>query len=156
MWSCIAPNCNYGPVKGHLQRERVLKHAVKCKHLQKHDSNAFEAAVLASKDGSLGAQLESSIQGVDNSSGSAAGATHIFSVSSSGSSNIITGDGRLNRDSLLASGQKVKEERRKKFNIEVNHALVQLICHQQTGQKTGLQSQPNKVSPNSSSIIWQR
>jgi len=140
-WSCIAPNCNHGPIKGNLQRERVLKHAVKCKHLQRYNSDAFEEAVLASKDGSLGAQLEgdidatSMVEGKNFSSHASANgkleaiaASHILSVSSAMPSNLITGNGRLNRDVLVASGQKVKEERGKRFNVEVNHALVQLIC----------------------------
>ena len=54
--------------------------------------------------------IESSIQGVGDFSGSATRGTHIFLVSSSGHSNIITGDERLNQDSLLASGQKVRKK----------------------------------------------
>jgi len=140
-WSCIASSCNYGPVKGNLQREHVLKHAMKCKHLQKHDSHAFEEAVLVSKEGSLGAQLGDGNADValqtltkENSFGNSGSglmgtsASHVVSFSNAVPSNIVTGDGRLNRDILVASGQKLKEERRKKFNLEVNHALMQLIC----------------------------
>jgi hypothetical protein len=138
LWSCIASECDYGPAKGNLQRERVLKHAVKCKYLQKHNVTAFQAAVLASKDGSLGAQLEdttSTALSEDKSFSSqttSGGVSPISSVSSavpSGShGTILTSNGRLNRDVLMACGQKQKEERNKRFNVEVNHTLVQLIC----------------------------
>jgi hypothetical protein len=128
LWSCRAPKCNHGPVKGHLQRERVLKHAVKCAHLRMHNLDAFKQAVLASKDGSLGAQLDGTALSEDIPS-TTSGVSRTFSVSSAvASTSVITSNGTLNRDVLVASGQKVKEERNKRFNVEVNHALVQLIC----------------------------
>jgi hypothetical protein len=102
-----------------------------------HKPEAFAEAVLASKDGSLEAQLDAA-SGVDTTSchsGDKNSSPHAVPASFSGSSSlpsnsvsIITSNGRLNRDILVASGMKVKEERRKRFNLEVNHALVQLIC----------------------------
>jgi hypothetical protein len=139
-WSCIAPNCNHGPIKGNLQRERVLKHAVKCKHLQEYKSDAFKEAVLASKDGSLGAQLHTANDATScrledknfsphTAASNGSTSTEIVSASSSlPSGGLVTSNGKLNRNILVASGAKVKEERRKRFNLEVNHALVQLIC----------------------------
>src|SRR6266511_3379394 len=44
------------------------------------------------------------------------------------SGSLMTSNGKLNWDLLVASGMKVKEESRKRFNLEVNHTLVQLIC----------------------------
>ena len=98
-----------------------------------HNSDAFEEAVLASKNGSLGAQLDTVAAGVDatpcqlgDKNSTSPG---IISLSSSlPSSSIVTSDGKLNRDILVAAGSKLKDERRKRFNLEVNHALVQLIC----------------------------
>jgi hypothetical protein len=132
-WGCAAPKCTHCN-NGNIQCDRILKHTVKCKELQEYDHQAFNDAVTASRDGSLGGQLFQSAsesagqQEVASSTSHLALTPLLFSGSQTKLNQHVTADGKLNIIPLWNAGQKMKAEANKKFQAEVNHIIMRLIC----------------------------
>jgi hypothetical protein len=110
-------HCDYKP-NGNVQCERVFKHSTNCKALKDHDPDTFRDVTLASKNGSLGAQLEDTV-----SESSQPGPT--TSLCSSESFGAQKG---LSLPQLCEAGKKKKEELLKAFQAKVDHIVMWLIC----------------------------
>ena len=119
-WVCKAPNCDYTR-KGYLQAERVLPHSTACTLLEESDPKLFDAACKEYRKGSVGAQLEVVAEGAPSSES-------IASTSSGGMSMHVTNAGELRRAPLVEAGKKTKVERDKRFQAEVDHIIMRLVC----------------------------
>jgi hypothetical protein len=125
LWKCVAPNCSK-VAKGNPQQSRVLKHSATCTHLRDYDRHAYDLANKGAAGGSLAAQLEASASLPSIQPALATGNTSaVFTV---GPSNLISPEGTLNMATLRVEGAKVKAQSRQKYQDEVDHIIMRLIC----------------------------
>ncbi|PPQ80645.1 hypothetical protein CVT25_001653 [Psilocybe cyanescens] len=120
-WSCVAPMCSHTAM-GFPQNSRVLEHSASCTALREYDRAIYDEAHRAAVSGSLGAHLKESE--------SPAGYLHSPSPSPAtvSSNSLITTQGTLNLTTLQAEGAKSRADSHKKFQQQVDHIIVRLIC----------------------------
>lgn len=107
---------------GFPQNSRVLEHSASCTALREYDRAIYDEAHRAAVSGSLGAHLKESE--------SPAGYLHSPSPSPAtvSSNSLITTQGTLNLTTLQAEGAKSRADSHKKFQQQVDHIIVRLIC----------------------------
>jgi len=98
-----------------------------CTHLREHNRDTYDLANKVAVGGSLGAQLEASASSTIQPA-PVSGNLLPHATSTAGSSNLISPDGTLNAATLRAEGAKVKAQSRQKFQEEVDHIIMWLIC----------------------------
>ena len=126
-WSCIAPKCSY-TAKGFPQNSRVLKHSASCKALREYDEDAYDDAHRAAVGGSLGSQLQQLEPSAKNSESNPSFSTSSPTIVSPSGSSLLTAKGTLDLKTLRTEGSKSKANSNKKFQHEVDHIIMRLIC----------------------------
>ena len=126
-WSCIAPKCSY-TAKGFPRNSRVMKHSASCKALREYDEDAYDDAHRAAVGGSLGSQLQQLEPSAKNSESNPSFSTSSPTIVSPSGSSLLTAKGTLDLKTLRTEGSKSKANSHKKFQHEVDHIIMRLIC----------------------------
>ena len=120
LWRCVADGCNHSR-RGNAQLDRILRHSTNCKYLRESNQSLWQEALMESRNGSLGAQLDKEITGE----------TEKLDTQTNDPAPPLK---KLKRQSTLdlgvfrASGRKEKEEHHKLFQAKVDHVIMRLIC----------------------------
>lgn len=111
-----------------MSRSRILAHAIKCQHLEEHDSVAKRDAHDASVETSLGNQIKLLQQPQPTEPTSTKSAPSGSRGFGSGIRQHVTSDGKLNIKPLQQAGREQKAKAAADFKNKVDLIILRLIC----------------------------